>query len=249
MVTAISTGFSPQKQKDERNTRQNRLNLFNRRVTDLNNELSQAKRSRKREVVVKSVEGFTKKTKLKRAIQTTIKEAPIIRGNKLIDSFHVTYTVDYTIVADIELADGLTCFYTNTGLDDFNAEKVIRQYREKNIVEEGFHEIKGLLELRPIYLSLSNRVCAHVTICILAYLLWNDLEKRTSKQVDLSVADMLAELAKCKMHSVTVTSGKEHIETLTRFTSKQLSILKHLDYEPKPIEKHFKKLVAAKNKM
>ena len=146
-------------------------------------------------------------------------------------------------VTNIELLDGLTCFYTNTSMNDFSAADVIRQYREKNAVEEGFHEIKGLLELRPIYLTLSDRVRAHVTICILAYLLWNTLEKKVSKSVNQSASDILTELAKCKMHSLTTKPGKESIRTLTRFTEAQLIVLEHLDYPSKPIEKHFKKLV------
>ena len=236
-------GFSPKKQKEERDIRQGRINRFDNAIANLNSGLKQAKRSRKRETVVKSVDGLIKKTKLKRAIQVTIEDMSIVNGKTTVGSFHISYIIDRNVIADIELLDGLTCFYTNTGLADFSAADVIRQYREKNAVEEGFHEIKGLLELRPIYLSLSDRVRAHVTICILAYLLWNTMEKKVSKVVNQSVADILEELAKCKMHTITTNSGKESIRTLTRFTEAQLTILEHLGYSPKPIEKHFRKLV------
>jgi len=236
-------GFSAQKQQDERKTQQARLTRFEQRIQEQNNDLSQAKRNRKRETVEKTVETFLKKTKVKRAIQVTIEDMPITRGKKCIDSFHITYTIDTSILNDMQLTDGLTCFYTNTCANVWPAEKVIRQYREKNTVEEGFHEIKGITELRPVYLSRPERVCAHVTICVLAYLLYNTLEKRVSKFVESSASDMLGELAKCKVHTITTDSGIECVKTLTRFTEKQISILKNLEYKPKVIENHFKRLI------
>ena len=238
-------GFSVQKLMDERALRQRRLAKLNTAIATLNDGLSKAKRSRKREPVERAVESLIKKTKLKQAISTSISETAIKNGKATVNSYIVNYTVDQTVINDIELTDGLTCFYTNTKKDDFAACDIIRQYREKNAVEEGFREIKGVLELRPVYLSLEDRVKAHVTICILAYLLWNTLEKRVSKLVKLSAADTLYELSKCKMHTLTATLRHERIRTLTRFTNKQLEILLHLKYDHKPIEKHFRKLVAS----
>lgn len=48
-------------------------------------------------------------------------------------------------------------------------------------MEEAFHEIKSHLELRPIHLTREKRVKAHVTICTLAYFLYNDMERRLKK--------------------------------------------------------------------
>jgi transposase len=236
-------GFSVQKQQDERKTQQARLMRFEQQIQAQNNDLRQAKRSRKRETVEKNIETFLKKTKVKRAIQITIEDMPITHGKKSINSFYIAYTVDASVLEDKQLTDGLTCFYTNTCTRVWSAEKVIRQYREKNIIEEGFREIKGIMELRPIYLSRFERVCAHVTICVLAYLLYNTLEKRVSKLVESSASDMLDELAKCKVHTITTKSGIECVKTLTRFTEKQISILKHLEHKPKVIEDHFKRLI------
>jgi transposase len=242
-------GFSQQKQQDERIGRQNRLDRFEQRLKAINSRLAQAKRNRKREALEKAVEALLKKTKMKRAITVTIDDLPIVTGNKTVNSFLVSYSVDANILSDIQLTDGLTCFYTNTNHNTWPTDKVIRQYREKNVIEEGFHEIKGLMELRPVYLSLPKRVRAHVTICVLAYLLYNTLEKRVSKMIDASAADILTELEKCKIHTITTTSGMEQIKTLTRFSEQQLTILKHLEYKPKSIEGHFRKLVASTNQM
>ena len=242
-------GFSVQKLMDERALRQRRLAKFDAAVAAVNDGLSKAKRSRKREPVERTIEALLKKTKLKQAIAIDISEMEVKNGKKAVNSYVVSYAVDQAAINDIELTDGLTCFHTNTTKDDFSAAGIIRQYREKNAVEEGFREIKGVLELRPVYLSLEDRVKAHVTICILAYLLWNTLEKRVSKPVGLSASDVLYELSKCKMHTITATTSYERIRTLTRFTNKQLEILTHLQYDHKPIERHFKKLISAEHKM
>ena len=237
-------GFSVRKLTDERALRQRRLDRFDAAIADLNGRLSRAKRGRKRGPVERAVESLVKKTKLKQAIDTCIHEKVIRNGKTKVNSFTVGYTVDRATIGDIELTDGLTCFFTNTRKGDFAAGDIIRQYREKNTVEEGFREIKGVLELRPVYLSLEDRVKAHVTVCVLAYLLWNTLEKRVSRLVKLSAADILHELSKCKMHTLTVTTGHGRIRTLTRFTQEQIEILSHLKYGYKSIERHFKKLVA-----
>ena len=242
-------GFSVQKLMDERALRQRRLAKFDAAVASVNLGLSKAKRSRKREPVEKAIEALLKKTKLKQAITINMSGVEVKNGKKAVKSYAVSYAVNQAVINDIELTDGLTCFHTNTSKDDFSAAGIIRQYREKNAVEEGFREIKGVLELRPVYLSLEDRVKAHVTICILAYLLWNTLEKRVSKQVGLSASDILYELSKCKMHTITATTGHERIRTLTRFTNRQLEILTHLQYDHKPIERHFKKLISAEHKM
>ena len=238
-------GFSAQKLMDERALRQRRLAKFDAAVAAVNDGLSKAKRSRKRGPVERTVEALLKKTKLKQAVAISISEVAVKNGKKAVNSYIVSYAVDQAVINDIELTDGLTCFHTNTSKDDFSATGIIRQYREKNAVEEGFREIKGVLELRPVYLSLEDRVKAHVTVCILAYLLWNTLEKRVSKSIGMSASDILHELSKCKMHTITATTSHERIRTLTRFTNKQLEILMHLQYDHKPIERHFKKLVAA----
>ena len=240
-------GFDLKKQLDERQSRKNRLERFDRGVCDLNQNLSEAKRDRSKDAVVKSVESLIKKAHLKKAIQVVINNISVPRGKKFVQSFSITYEVDQNALYEAGLTDGLTCFYTNTSPDDFSAAAVIRQYRDKNAVEEGFHEIKGVIELRPIFLSLEKRVRAHVTICILAYLLYNSLEKRVSAKLQLSASDILIELAKCKSTSITVESGEENHRVLTRFTQTQLAILDYLCYSPKSIQRDFKMFAASAN--
>jgi len=140
-------GFSPEKQLEERRTRENRIERFRQGIATLNQNLSEAKRNRSKEPVTKTIEALLKKSRLKRAINVTIEDMSVSRGTKPVKSFHVSYSIDRDVIDETQLTDGLTCFYTNTDPADFPANKVIRQYRDKNAVEEGFREIKGVMEL------------------------------------------------------------------------------------------------------
>ncbi|MDD2510383.1 MAG: transposase [Syntrophomonas sp.] len=48
---------------------------------------------------------------------------------------------------------GITCFISNVDTQSYSAEEIIQWYRDKNKVEEAFHEIKSHLDLRPIFLT------------------------------------------------------------------------------------------------
>jgi transposase len=238
-------GFSPQRQADDRLTRGNRIKRLENGISGLNANLSQAKRSRSKDAVSKLLAAMLNKSNIKKAVNASIEDMPVVGKVREIMSFKVTYVIDQKVLSNMKLTDGLTCFFTNTSPDDYTAAQVIQQYREKNVVEEGFHEIKGIIELRPIYLSLEDRVRAHVTVCIMAYLLYNTLEKKVSRSMGFSASDILLELGRCKINTLAVMSGKEKINVMTQITSDQKEILKHLGYAPKLVEKDFNKVVNA----
>jgi transposase len=235
-------GFSPKKYAEERTSREKRLNRFRQNIDDLNKNLSNAKKNRKKEPVQKILDAALKKSRVKRAVAINIEEISVESGKKSAQSYYISYSTDQNILNEIGLTDGLTCFCTNTASKDFTAEAIIRQYRDKNAVEEGFRELKGVMELRPVYLSKEERVRAHVTVCILSYLLYNTLEKKLSPKLGMSASDILAELTKCKSTTITAENSNEQRAVLTRFKQLQLSILELLGYSPKRVQGEFKKL-------
>jgi hypothetical protein len=44
-------------------------------------------------------------------------------------------------------------------------------YRWRIVIKQTFHHLKSFVDIRPIYHRLDERVCAHVLVCILGYLL------------------------------------------------------------------------------
>ena len=61
---------------------------------------------------------------------------------------------------------------------DLTPLEAVAAYKELNEVERGFAQLKGLLEVRPVYHRRDERVWAHVFVAALALLLDRALEKK-----------------------------------------------------------------------
>lgn len=64
--------------------------------------------------------------------------------------------------------------------------EVARLYMGLAIIEQGWREIKTVLEVRPLHHRLDRRVEAHLLICMLAYLLQQMLELRLKGKVPVT---------------------------------------------------------------
>lgn len=61
---------------------------------------------------------------------------------------------------------------------DLTPLEAVAAYQERNEVERGFAQLKGSLEVRPVYHRRDERVRAHVFVAALAFLLDRALEKK-----------------------------------------------------------------------
>src|SRR3982751_2999266 len=61
-----------------------------------------------------------------------------------------------------------------------SAEDIARGYKQLLEVERGWRDMKQILDLRPVYHRLEDRIRAHVLLCWLALLLIRVVETRTS---------------------------------------------------------------------
>lgn len=98
------------------------------------------------------VNGLIKKYKFSTIMDSRYIEISSM-GNLLVKSFKLN-----SICYDIELKksvmhDGVACFYTNSNSVEADAAKVIKYYRDKNKVEESFHEIKSHIRIHPVFVS------------------------------------------------------------------------------------------------
>lgn len=69
---------------------------------------------------------------------------------------------------------------------DLPIADVARLYMGLAIIEQGWREIKSVLEVRPLHHRLDRRVEAHLQVCMLAYLLQQMLELRLRGKVPLT---------------------------------------------------------------
>lgn len=221
-------------------------------VQQKNQNLAQAKKARSREKLECETQMMLKRKRVKKFLSVQIEPhahtVPNKKGEqRTVESFQLSSTLEQTQLHKEQRLHGITCFITNLSKDHSSARDIIQWYRRKNKVEEAFREIKSHLQLRPIHLTRENRVKAHVTICMLAYFLYNDLERRLkNKGVAMSPVGMLELLAKCQINKVEFKGNYQPKLSITEPSSKQKELLQAIGCEstidPKPLKQILKKV-------
>ena len=80
------------------------------------------------------------------------------------------YARDQAAIAEEAALDGLYVIRTSVSAQQMQASDTVTAYKNLEQVERAFRTLKGLdLQVRPIYHHLSDRVRAHVFLCMLAY--------------------------------------------------------------------------------
>lgn len=182
-------GFNPKLFQEERKCRNERIKYFEKFLMEKNNELQNAKRSRKLESTKQCIINELKRLKIKKYFKVPeLKEISIKRTNKnnmtrVVKSFHVTIQKKDDTIVSSEKLDGLCVFISNhiEKINDafcFPAEKIISAYREKTKIEDAFKHIKSFLKIRPFYVNTNAHVRAVYSINVLAYFINKDLAER-----------------------------------------------------------------------
>lgn len=204
-------------------------------IIEKNHELANSQKSRQSDVVNKDVKKMLAKKHLKKIINIEIEPYTIIVKNKKgnerqVNTYRINHELNLKEKFEEERLNGLTCFISNIPQESCSAEKTIDYYRRKNKVEEAFREIKSYINLRPIHLSRTARVKAHVSLCMLSYFLLNDMEiQLKNKNVELSPKSVLKELAKCQVDHIKITSTNQTNFQITVPTQEQIQLLKVFD--------------------
>ena len=205
-------------------------------ISGKNAGLSAAKKSRNQETVENEVRQMLSKRKLKSLLQVTLTPINVEIPTKKAGTTRTVHTYQLSAVlnkakeTDIRRQDGITCFITNE--DTFSPLQVIQKYREKNKIEEAFREMKTQLALRPIHLTRPERVKAHVSLCILAYLLINTMEMMLrSSGYRTSSEDVLKQLKSCQLNQIGIRHSSKTSITMTEMTEQQKQWVKVIPCE------------------
>ena len=89
---------------------------------------------------------------------------------------------------------------TNTDLPE---REVVFAYKEQWEIERSFRTIKSFIEIRPVYHRKSERIKAHVFVCVLSLLLSRIIEKKT----ELTISETVRILSQLKVTPVRLQSG------------------------------------------
>ena len=89
---------------------------------------------------------------------------------------------------------------TNT---DLNEKDAVSAYKEQWEIERSFRTIKSFLEIRPVYHRKSERIKAHVLVCVLSLLTSRMIEKKTG----MTISEASRLLSYLKVTPVRLRSG------------------------------------------
>jgi hypothetical protein len=120
-------------------------------------------------------------------------------------------------------------FLLRCGDAKISATDIAPGYKQLLEVERGWRDMKQIIDLRPVYHHLEDRIRAHVTLCWLALLLIRITETRTGQTWN----HLRAELQ--RIHLGTFTGDHGTFTHRTQLTASHKLILKALDLPEPPL--------------
>lgn len=221
--------FNPRLFVDVRRRTAGHRQAIQRRVDEINEELAQAKRSRKRDATYRK---FAREIERLSYLDTfDIQLEPIALtspSGRRIESFRGTITIKLHKWAKRRKHDGFVLLLGHPELPQAAAE-LVQLYRDKDVVEKDFQTIKSFIKLRPLFHYTDPKVAAHVTICMLALLLQRTLRTRLQTGgLCLSPRTALDLLAECRLNERR-TDGGLALHHITKLNLDQERVLEALD--------------------
>ena len=231
--------FNPKLLKDQRRAREKLLMMAEDALAEERRSLMRAKKSRDEKPTERRIDGVIRKFKVNGYLDYSLESVAITtKDGSLTRTFNLKYSRDKKAIKKAMLTDGMWMLVTNiTGTTEpeefrLSPEKIIRAYRDRNRVEEGFREVKSFLKFQPTYVYTDCHVRAHYTICILGYLLdvtvTNRLRERPVEAVS-SVGKVHSTLARCEVAKLGVRGTECVGRKLMPPTGVQKSIMQLFD--------------------
>lgn len=230
-------------------TRKRRVKEAHDWITAKNEELLSAKKSRQLSVLERQVKQILTKKRLKNLLEVQIEPHSVVLTTKngkerTVNTFRLKPVFKPETEQQERRLDGITCFITNLSRGKCSSKEAINYYRSKNKVEEAFREIKAHINLRPLHLTRPQRIKAHVTACILAYFLVNDMDQRIKAQgISLSTTAVFKELKTCQISRVEIKGTDKTELKVTKPTKSQLDLLQALNCGKILDKKYVKKVL------
>lgn len=199
--------FNPDKFKEERKNRAEKLVSIEEYFRGLNQELLKAKNCRDEKKIEHRVYYYLKRRKALKYFKYRLREVRHLlnrKGNvREVLTYQILLERNWAVIKKEMLLDGvyvLSSNLTERGEDGeflVSALDLVIGYRGRIKIEHAFHHLKSFVDIRPIYHRLDERVCSHVLFCVLGYLLNMTVEYLLKKAgiKDLTVEGLYEELA------------------------------------------------------
>mgnify|MGYP002331866163 FL=1 len=119
-------------------------------------------------------------------------------------------------------------FLVSCSDDTLSAEDIVLGYKQLAVIERCFRDLKHVVDIRPVYHRLPDRIKAHVLLCWLALLLIRVAENETGKTWR-EMCRILRTLD-VGIHRI----GSEEVWRTSKLTKEQKELFKALDIKPPP---------------
>lgn len=163
------------------------MRTFQTLASNLNAELLEAKNSRQKQNTYAKFKKKLEKAKLSSFVDVTLSKTYVYRNEKGVNRKIRTYQGE-VVVNDYKMfmagrQDGFWLLVTNQSEKKgrefkIKTQEAINPYREKEVIEEAFKNIKSFIKIEPMFVWTEDHVKAHYTICVLSYLVNRTLTMR-----------------------------------------------------------------------
>jgi transposase len=119
-------------------------------------------------------------------------------------------------------------YVIQTEEQNLSAVDAVRLYKELSEVERAFADLKDVLNMRPIYHQIDNRVQAHIYVAALALLIHRAIEKKLkAARLDLSATEALTALKSVRVVDIDLGDGTTK-RSVTAGTHRAATVLRAL---------------------
>ena len=213
--------FNPEKFAEERKQRAEKIASIEKRFNKWNEELLKAKKTRDKGQTEKEIFVYLEKRKAQGLFTTGVTK----RNNK---TLQIKWQINIKKLNLMKITDGCYCIKTNLPKETDPAF-LVSSYRQRREVEVAFSYLKGFVEIRPLYHHKEERVKAHITICILAYLLQVTCEYLLKKAgFNLSFPEFLFKTSQRRAVDVKIENLKKEGQKLPEVPQEITNLLKAL---------------------
>ncbi len=200
------------------------------KISDLNAELSIAKKDRDLDTTAKKVDKILEDYQMQNMITYAIVPSSVQSGVSIVQSCDIQPAINKEEQHKAELLDGIFVYITDhvekTALGSFavSAYDVTRHYKDKYVIEQNFRDLKNIVNIRPIYVRLPEHVRALIGISVVAQFM-NVFLTRKLTTIGMSLHEFYSLLDK----SASVAILKTPKRTINKLIKTQPKLTKALE--------------------
>lgn len=172
--------FNPEMRRDKRKARRQRFQKLEDHIDAVNQELRDARRSRKPEPTRRKATKKLDKMNLLECFDVRLEPYPIEGKTRTIDSFQIELEPDQDRLSAQRRYDGLTLLVAHPGVE-FTGREAVEAYRHSSKIEANFRMIKSDFDVRPVYHYTDPKIRAHIILCILALMVERAIEQQLAE--------------------------------------------------------------------